>query len=159
MDESVEFFPAAFDDGPKRVLGKTAKFDVETAIDHLLEQPAAPKFIAWKMLKEFIHPQPLAEHVDHYAGRLIEHKWEIKPVVVEMLTSRLFFSDYAYRSKIKSPCELVVGSPDETWSMVAARLTVSVLSKMREINCNAVGLSVIAQIRVLISNTGRCGFQ
>jgi hypothetical protein len=27
-----------------------------------------------------------------------------------MLSSRFFFSDHAYRSKIKSPCELVVGS-------------------------------------------------
>jgi hypothetical protein len=110
LDESVEFFPAAFDDGTKTVLGKTAPFDVETAVDHLLEQPAAPKFIAWKLLKEFVHPQPPAAHVDHYAARLLHQRWEIKPVVVEILTSRLFYSDYAYRSKIKSPCELVVGS-------------------------------------------------
>ena len=110
LDEAVEFFPIAFDDGPKTVLGKTANLNAESAIDLLLEQPAAPKFIAWKLLKEFVHPRPEQAHVDHYAARIRHHRWEIKPVLTEILTSRLFFSDYARHSKIKSPCELVVGS-------------------------------------------------
>jgi hypothetical protein len=110
LDESVEFIPVSFDDRPKTVLGRTANFNAESAIDLLLTQPSAPKFIAWKLLKDFVHPRPMAEHVEHYAGRILHHRWEIKPVIVELLTSRLFFSDYAYRSKIKSPCELVVGS-------------------------------------------------
>jgi hypothetical protein len=110
LDESVEFIPFSFDDGPKTVLGKTANFDAESAIDLLLTQPSAPKFIAWKLLKDFVHPRPEQAHVDHYAARIVHHKWEMKPVLVELLSSRLFFSDYAYRSKIKSPCELVVGS-------------------------------------------------
>lgn len=110
LDESVEFIPISFDDGPKTVLGKTANFNTESAVDLLLNQPSAPKFIAWKLLKDFVHPRPMQGHVDHYAGRILHHKWEMKPVVVELLTSRLFFSDYAYRSKIKSPCELVVGA-------------------------------------------------
>ncbi|HEY7119821.1 MAG TPA: DUF1800 domain-containing protein [Tepidisphaeraceae bacterium] len=110
LDEAVEFIPVSFDDGQKTILGRTGTFNVESAVDLLLEQAAAPKFIAWKLLKEFVHPQPMAAHVDHYAARLLHHRWEIKPVLSEILTSRLFFSDYAWRSKIKSPCELVVGS-------------------------------------------------
>jgi uncharacterized protein (DUF1800 family) len=110
LDESVEFIPFSFDDGTKTVLGKTARFDTESAVDLILTQPSAPKHIAWKLLKDFVHPRPEPAHVDYYAGRILHHKWEMKPVVVELLTSRLFFSDYAYRSKIKSPCELVVGS-------------------------------------------------
>jgi hypothetical protein len=110
LDESVAFIDVSFDAGDKTILGRTAKFDTESAIDHLLAQPSAPKFVAWKLLKEFVHPKPQAAHVDHYAARLLHHGWEVKPVVVELLTSRLFFSPYAYRSKIKSPCELVVGS-------------------------------------------------
>jgi hypothetical protein len=110
LDEAVEFFPAAFDDGAKTILGKTANFNAESAVDLLLEQPAAPRFVAWKLLKEFVHPQPEEAHVGHYAGRLRHYAWEIKPVLREILTSRLFFSDWAYGSKIKSPCELVVGT-------------------------------------------------
>jgi uncharacterized protein (DUF1800 family) len=110
LDETVEFVPVAFDNGPKTVFGATANLNVESAIDLLLRQPAAPRHIARKLLKEFICPEPSQDHVEHYAARLIHHGWEIKPVVKELLTSRLFFSDYAWRSKIKSPCEVVVGS-------------------------------------------------
>jgi uncharacterized protein (DUF1800 family) len=110
LDEKVEFVPVAFDDGTKTVLGKTGRFDAQAAVDLLLDQPAAPRFIAWKLLKEFIHPEPRPEHVEHYAARLLHHRWEIKPVLKELLASRLFFSTYAWRSKIKSPCEVVVGT-------------------------------------------------
>lgn len=110
LDESVEFFPAAFDGGEKKILGERGKFNTEGAVDLLLRQKAAPRHIARKLLKEFVHPQPLAEHVEHYAGRLVHYQWEIKPVLKEMLNSRLFFSEYAWRSKIKSPCEVVVGA-------------------------------------------------
>jgi len=110
LDEAVAFYPAAFDDGEKTVLGRTGKLDAEGAVDLLLSQAAAPKFIAWKLLREFVHPTPEQGHVDHYAARLVHHGWEIKPVLREILTSRLFFSDWARGSKIKSPCELVVGS-------------------------------------------------
>jgi hypothetical protein len=110
LDETVAFYPAAFDDGEKTVLGKTGKLDAESAVDLLLSQAAAPKFIAWKLLREFVHPVPEQGQVDHYAARLVHYGWEIKPVLREILTSRLFFSDWARGSKIKSPCELVVGS-------------------------------------------------
>lgn len=110
LDESVEFFPAAFDDGEKTVLGQRGRFNTQTAVDLLLRQAAAPRFIAQKLLREFVHPHPTSEQIEHYAAQLLHHKWEIKPVIKEMLTSRLFFSDWAWRSKIKSPCELVIGS-------------------------------------------------
>ncbi len=99
-----------FDDGEKTILGETGPFDSESAVDLLLRQPAASTFIARKLLREFIHPHPKDEHIGHYAKRLVAHQWEIKPVVREMLSSRLFFSDWSYRSKIKSPVEFVVGA-------------------------------------------------
>jgi Protein of unknown function (DUF1800) len=110
LDQTSHFFKVAHDDGVKTILGKTGKFDGDSAVELLLDQPAAPRFIAWKLLKEFVHPKPESSHVEHYGRRLVEHNWQIKPVLREMLTSRLFFSEYAYRAKIKSPCELVVGA-------------------------------------------------
>jgi len=99
-----------FDDGEKKVLGQTGNFDSESAIDVILSHPVAPKFLARKLLKEFVHPNPPETAVNHYAARLVEHKWELKPAMREMLTSRMFFSDWAYRSKIKSPVDIVVGA-------------------------------------------------
>jgi hypothetical protein len=62
------------------------------------------------MLASFVHPEPLPEHVDHYAARLVAHQWHIANTLKEILKSRLFFSDWAYRSMIKSPVDLCVGS-------------------------------------------------
>src|SRR6185295_3770567 len=56
LDERVEFFPIAFDDGEKTVLGRKGRFNTESAVDLLLAQPAASKFIAWKLLREFVDP-------------------------------------------------------------------------------------------------------
>jgi hypothetical protein len=104
------FNQKAFDEGSKKVFGQTGPFDSEGAIDLILSQPAAPKYLSNKLLQEFVHPHPTQEHIDHYATRLIETKWDMKTVLREMLSSELFFSDWAYRSKIKSPIELVVGA-------------------------------------------------
>jgi uncharacterized protein (DUF1800 family) len=98
------------DEGDKAVFGRRANLDDRGAVDLILGQPAAPRFIARQLLREFVHPDPLPEHVDHYATRLLAHEWELKPVLTEMLTSRLFFSPWAYRSRVKSPIELTVGA-------------------------------------------------
>jgi uncharacterized protein (DUF1800 family) len=103
------FDPKQFDDGEKEIFGKKDKFDSVSAVDLIMEQPAAPKFLAGKMLREFVHPHPTDEMVDHYAQMLLDEKWQIKPVLKSMLTSRLFYSDWAYRSKIKSPAEIAIG--------------------------------------------------
>jgi hypothetical protein len=104
------FDPKAFDDGEKEIFGQRGRFDSESAVDLLLQQPHAAPFVSRKLLRWFVHPSPADEQIAHYARRLVAHEWEIKPVLREMLTSRMFFSDWAYRSKIKSPIELCVGA-------------------------------------------------
>ncbi|MCE9529519.1 MAG: DUF1800 domain-containing protein, partial [Planctomycetes bacterium] len=102
--------PNQFDKGDKTVFGKTGPLDAEGAVDLILAQPAAPKHLAHKLLKEFVHPHPTDEQVNHYADRLLATKWDLKTTLREMLSSNMFFSDWAYRAKIKSPIELVVGA-------------------------------------------------
>jgi uncharacterized protein (DUF1800 family) len=99
-----------FDPGPKTIFGQTAAFDSETSVDLLLGRPQAAPHLARRLLIEFVHPHPLDSHVQHYAQRLIATKWDLKVVLTELFSSRLFFSDWAYRSRIKSPIELAVGA-------------------------------------------------
>jgi uncharacterized protein (DUF1800 family) len=110
QDEEAIFDPKLFDDGAKEIFGTKGRYDSESAIDILLKQPACSKFIAKKLLKEFVHPDPAPEHIEHYAKRLVDEKWQIKIVLREMMSSRNFFSDWSYRSRIKSPIELAVGA-------------------------------------------------
>jgi uncharacterized protein (DUF1800 family) len=105
----ASFDPKQFDDGSKEIFGQHGTFNDEQAVGLLLTQPAAPRFIARSLLKEFVHPHPTEEQVNHYAGLVVAHDWEIKPVLQEMLTSRLFYSEWAYRAKIKSPVDIVIG--------------------------------------------------
>ncbi len=99
-----------FDDGDKNIFGETGPFDSDTSVDLILRQPTAATFLARNILREFVHPQPTDEMIHHYAGRLLASKWDLKVVLSELLGSRLFFSDWAYRSRIKSPIELAVGA-------------------------------------------------
>lgn len=109
-DNSSGLAANLFDDGEKTVFGKTGKFNDEQAVDLLLSQPAALQHLSQKLLQEFVHPEPDAALVKALAERVIALKWELKPILRELLLSRVFFSDYAYRSRIKSPTELAVGS-------------------------------------------------
>jgi len=99
----------AFDAGEKTLFGRRGKFDDADACDLLLGHPACAPFVARKLLAEFVHPRPLPEHVEHYAGRLKANDWQIAATLREIVASRLFFSDWAYRAKIKSPADLVIG--------------------------------------------------
>jgi uncharacterized protein (DUF1800 family) len=101
--------PKLWDEGEKEIFGVKGPFNYEQAIDLLLKQPAASKHLATKLLMEFVNPNPLPEHVEHYASRLIVNDWSIRNIMREILTSRLFYSDWAYRSRIKSPIDLAVG--------------------------------------------------
>ena len=102
--------PLRFDGEEKEVFGVRGAFNDEEVVDLILQKPIASRFLARKLLQEFVLPDPAPQVVEHYATRLLAHRWEIRPVLMEMLTSNLFYSDLAYRAKIKSPAELVIGA-------------------------------------------------
>lgn len=99
-----------WDPAEKTVLGKTGPYNDEQAVDVIMQHPQCSKYVAWRLLTSFVHPEPRPEHVDHYAARLVALEWNIGNTLKEMLKSRLFFSDWAYRSMIKSPVDLCVGA-------------------------------------------------
>ncbi|HEY0009597.1 MAG TPA: DUF1800 family protein, partial [Tepidisphaeraceae bacterium] len=90
------------------LLGQTGKFNDEDAVDILLAHPAAPKHLARKLLEEFVHPSPEPALIDALAAVLTKAQWQMKPVLRTIFTSRVFYSDYAYRSRIKSPADLTI---------------------------------------------------
>jgi hypothetical protein len=121
---------AQFDDGEKEIFGIKGKFDSTSAVDLLLQHPAASKFIARKLLEEFVHPQPPSEFVDHYASRLVQNNWEIKPTLREIFTSRMFYSPWAYRSRIKNPAELCVGGALAVGGKIETRFVRDAMARM-----------------------------
>jgi uncharacterized protein (DUF1800 family) len=99
------------DRGAKTFFGRTGNFDGDEAIKIVLEQPAAPRFIARKLIRYFVFDEPEAPDalVEPLAKDLREKDFEIGPVVRRILGSNLFFSGHAVGRKVRSPVELGVG--------------------------------------------------
>ena len=95
----------------KSFLGATGNFDGNAAIEIILKQPAAPRFIARKLIRFFVFDEvPISDElVDPVADKLRETNFDLRETMKLILSSNLFYSDVAIGKKIKSPVELAVG--------------------------------------------------
>ncbi|GDY07758.1 MAG: DUF1800 domain-containing protein [Planctomycetota bacterium] len=98
------------DTGEKVVFTKRGNFDGGDVVELCLEHPACPRFLAFKLLRQFVEPSPSKEHIDALAARIRQHNFEWRPILRELFASRLFFSEPARQSIIKSPVELLLGA-------------------------------------------------
>ena len=110
--DGYEFNSAFHDGGPKTVLGQQGNWNGDDIVRILLEQPAAARFITRKLYRFLISEavEPPARLLEPVAEALRHSDFDIALVVRLMLSSRHFFSAYAYRQRIKSPVEFVVGA-------------------------------------------------
>jgi uncharacterized protein (DUF1800 family) len=109
-DFSFRFRPAFHDDGNKTILGRSGNFDGDAALDILLEQPAAARFIVGKLWKEFVSPVPDDAQVDRIAQRFRGSGYDIATAVNELLLTDAFWAESNRGSLVKSPVDLVVGT-------------------------------------------------
>ncbi|MCP4172043.1 MAG: DUF1800 domain-containing protein [Fuerstiella sp.] len=95
----------------KSVLGRTGKFGGEEGVKIVVEQDAAPQFIAMKLLKFLVmdEPSPSKELLAPLARELRENQMQIAPTVRRILTSNVFYSSHAKGRKVRSPVELAIG--------------------------------------------------
>ena len=107
---SFVFHPDAHDGGRKHFLGKSGKFDGTDIIDILMQQPATPRFLAWKLLRFFAAPEPAEAVVDEAAALLDRTRLDLKWFLRELFQSRYFYSADCYRTRLSSPAEYVVGT-------------------------------------------------
>jgi uncharacterized protein (DUF1800 family) len=99
------------DAGDKSLLGKTGPFAEGAAIDWILEQPQAARFVVGKLYRQFIcdEPEPKPELLEPLAIQLRENDWQIAPIVERVLGSQLFFSEHAIGRKVRSPADAAIG--------------------------------------------------
>ncbi|MDQ6635234.1 MAG: DUF1800 domain-containing protein [Gemmatimonadota bacterium] len=101
--------------------------DGEAVLDIVARDPHTARFIARKLAIRFVSDNPPPALVDRAARRFVETDGDIREVVRTIVTSSEFFSHAAYRSKVKSPLELVTSalravSADADTSIRSARL-------------------------------------
>lgn len=124
------------DASPKRVLGVALAGargieDGEQVLDIVARHPATARHIALKLSRRFVSDTPPPALVERAAATFTRTDGDIREVVRTIVTSPEFYSRAAYRSKVKSPFELVVSAlramnaaPDTTarMAMIVARL-------------------------------------
>jgi uncharacterized protein (DUF1800 family) len=106
---AAEFDPAHHDDGVKTLLGRSGKLDGAAAIDTVLRDPRTAELIVRRLWREFIDDQPDPIVVQRLAQEF-RKKYEIKPLVRELLLSNAFRAPSRRGKMIKSPVELVAGT-------------------------------------------------
>ncbi len=107
--------PQMHDGGEKVVLGVRIPAgggmrDGEMVLDLLARHPSTARFIATKLARRFVADDPPPALVDRAARVFRETDGDIRAVVRAIVTSPEFFSEEAYRTKIKKPFEVVASA-------------------------------------------------
>ena len=120
------FRPQVHDAGEKIVLGHKLAAgrgmeDAEDVLDILAKSPATAHYISFKLARRFVSDSPSKALVDHATQVYLQTDGDIREVLRSIITSPEFFSQQAFRSKVKSPFEVVVSAmralnaaPDKT---------------------------------------------
>jgi uncharacterized protein (DUF1800 family) len=100
--------------GTKIVLGHKIKEHGEREgmeVLHILaHHPSTAHFISTKLAMRFVSDDPPPALVDRMAETFLKKNGDIREVLTTMLKSPEFWSESAYRAKVKTPLEFVVSS-------------------------------------------------
>ena len=111
------------DKGAKVVLGVTipaggGREDGEKVLDILAKHPATARFISRQLAQRFVADDPPSKLIDKMARTFRDKNGDIREVMKTMLASDEFFSEAAYRVKVKSPFEMIVSAVRATGAQV-----------------------------------------
>src|SRR5262249_39992993 len=94
-----------------KVLGKTGKFKGEDIVNICLEQKSAPYFVAGKLFRFLISETtaPTPELLEPLASQFRRSGYDFGALLETVLRSNLFFSETAYRTRVKAPVDFALG--------------------------------------------------
>jgi uncharacterized protein (DUF1800 family) len=109
------FNPRMHDQGEKIVLGVKIPAgggieDGEKVLDILARHPSTAYFISRKLAMRFVADDPPPALVERMAQTFLKTGGDLRAVMTTMLESKEFWSVGAYRTKLKSPFEMVVSA-------------------------------------------------
>ncbi|MFO0844264.1 MAG: DUF1800 domain-containing protein [Gemmataceae bacterium] len=106
------FDPSLHDDGPKTVLGRSGAWDGGDVVRIVLERPAAARFLVRKLYRYLVseNAEPPAALLEPLCESFRRSEYDVAGLVRTMLASRLFYSAHAFRQRVKSPVEFVLGA-------------------------------------------------
>jgi Protein of unknown function (DUF1800) len=99
------------DGGPKTILGLTGNWGGADVVRIVLDQPAAARFLVRKVYRHFVGEDvaPPERLLEPLAERFRTTDYDLAALMRTVLGSRHFFSEYAFRQRVRSPVEHLVG--------------------------------------------------
>jgi uncharacterized protein (DUF1800 family) len=109
------FNARAHDNGEKVVLGVKipaggGMADGEKVLDIVARHPSTAHHISWELAQRFVADDPPPALVNRMAQTFLKTGGDLREVMKTMLASKEFWSVGAYRTKMKSPLELVASA-------------------------------------------------
>lgn len=98
------------DNGNKTFMGRTGNFDGDDVIGIIFQNPQMPRYITGKLFGWLAYENAEPEVIESLGGLFRDEKWELRPVIRTILTSKVFYGDKAIGTQIKSPVQLVIGT-------------------------------------------------
>ena len=98
------------DDGVKHFLGVSGDLNGDDVIDVILSRPVAANFVAGKLFRFFAQDGVDDTVVAALGRQLLANRYELRPTLRTILTSRAFYAPTAVGAQIKSPIQLVLGT-------------------------------------------------
>jgi uncharacterized protein (DUF1800 family) len=113
-DPQFFFDEKIHDQAKKVVMGRTFNYggekDGEEALKMLATQPATARFISTEIARHFVSDNPPATLIARMAKTFSASNGDIRAVLRTMIYAPEFWSKDAYRSKVKTPFELVAST-------------------------------------------------
>jgi uncharacterized protein (DUF1800 family) len=107
---TMTFNEKRYDNGRKTFMGRAGAFSANDLVDIILEQPQAARWLAVKLWTFFAYENPEPDVIDDLAATLRRHRYELRPTLERLFSSRAFYGSRALRTQVKSPVQWLIGS-------------------------------------------------
>jgi hypothetical protein len=110
-EDTFHFKPVLHDEGQKTVFGKTGNWNGDDVIRLCCDKADCAAFLVGKLYSFLVsETRPPKELLAPLEERFRKSDYDIADLVKTMLGSRLFFSQHAYRKRVKWPVEYALGA-------------------------------------------------
>jgi uncharacterized protein (DUF1800 family) len=102
------FIARRHDDSVKTLLGRRGDFNLDQALDVILDQPATGTFIATKLYRQLVGRTPSHDTATRL-GKSFAHDYQILNLVEAITADPAFTADDAVRARVRTPVEKLIG--------------------------------------------------
>jgi uncharacterized protein (DUF1800 family) len=129
-DDAFTFNAGEHDGGPKQFLGHSGPLDGADVVQILAAHPATAERVTRRLFAFFVYEDPEPAVLAPFVARWKETKGNVREVLRAIFLSPAFASDKAYRARIKSPAELVIGAIRSLGGTITPRQIVGLMARM-----------------------------